>query len=152
MSAFMVSTLHIDLLVSAAVGHNRTEQLRWFASAADDNARSMQDMRRAGTDNADAIGAMLIAENAASLNYRYPGDAPHELEPYRWSPVTDWQPLVVLKAIDCFAYQACEHPGWEASEAWQFCNALRRRMVRQLPGYEAADGWEYTGTSTAAWA
>jgi hypothetical protein len=44
----------------------------------------------------------------------------------------------VAKAIACYEYQACECADWEQSEAVQFCDALRRKMIARLPGYEAA--------------
>ncbi|WP_189168085.1 hypothetical protein [Pilimelia anulata] len=137
--------------MSAAIGTRTDDQLRWFATATDSSQpRSMSDLQWARPDTADAVGAMLLAENAASINYRYPNDEPERPTGYRWTRVPVPGPLVVLKAIDCFDYQACEHPGRETSQAWRFCDALRRKMIRQLPGYSAADGWEYTGTTVGS--
>jgi hypothetical protein len=41
------------------------------------------------------------------------------------------------------AYQSCEHPGWEESEARKFCQQLTEGAIARLPGYEAA-AWEIT--------
>jgi hypothetical protein len=50
---------------------------------------------------------------------------------------------VVLKAIDCYRYQSCEHPGWASSEAQQFCLALQALAINHLPGYDQAP-WDIT--------
>ena len=47
----------------------------------------------------------------------------------------------MLKALACYEYQACEHAEWPTSEAYQFCEALRRRAIPRAPGYDAAE-WE----------
>ena len=46
-----------------------------------------------------------------------------------------FDPVKILAAINCYEYQACEHPEWKTSEARDFCEALRDRMIRMLPGY-----------------
>jgi hypothetical protein len=46
-----------------------------------------------------------------------------------------FEALQVLKACACYAYQSCEHSGWEASEAHAFIQALKDKAVRTLPGY-----------------
>jgi hypothetical protein len=46
-----------------------------------------------------------------------------------------------LKAISCYEYQSCEHPGWRKSEAHAFCEALRDMAIGCLPGYDDAP-WE----------
>ena len=38
----------------------------------------------------------------------------------------------MLKAVSCYEYQACEHPGWLASEANLFCDALRHKLIGLL--------------------
>ena len=52
----------------------------------------------------------------------------------------------MLGAINCYEYQACEHPGWKASEARSFCEALTARMIHMLPGYGNGP-WEVTDAS-----
>jgi hypothetical protein len=55
----------------------------------------------------------------------------------------------LLNAVHCYEYQACEHPGWETSEAHAFCKALERRLISKLPGYN--DGpWAISRTSIPA--
>jgi hypothetical protein len=115
--------------------------------------------------NRDAVGQMLAAENAKSLRARY-SDADEGMvaewadDGYVWqipgsefTPFGDYQLTAVaaLKAIECYAYQACEHRGWHASSAAAFCDALRKRLIDYLPGYEDAPwGWS-DETSPSGW-
>jgi hypothetical protein len=47
------------------------------------------------------------------------------------------------KALDCYEYQSCEHPGWSASGARAFCERLRSSLVGAMAGYGDAP-WEWT--------
>ena len=97
-------------------------------------------------ENADQTGQMLWRENHLSVNHRY--DELPKVEPsspYIFErPLKRLQhngrldPMQVLKAIDCYEYQSCEHPGWLKSEAKAYCGVLRRRIVHSLPGYDEA--------------
>jgi hypothetical protein len=49
------------------------------------------------------------------------------------------------KAIDCYVYQACEHPDWLESEACKWISTLKDRLSRHVPGYDAAE-WGYPGS------
>jgi hypothetical protein len=60
MSAFVVSKHHIDLLVSAAIEQSVSVKFGNFTA-----------FETATEDNAQAIGAMLWAENMRSVVYRY---------------------------------------------------------------------------------
>ncbi len=42
------------------------------------------------------------------------------------------------KALSCFEYQACEHPGWADSEAHGALVALREGMLARVKGYADA--------------
>lgn len=139
MSAFIVSPDHIDYLVQAAIAAGIGQpRIHW---PADDPADRVPVTR----DTATHIGRLLMAANVASVAYRYadiprdelPGAAPdaYTFTPYRVGMVTDAQ---ALKALDCFEYQACEHPEWQDSPAQRFCDILRGRIIRRLPGYDAA--------------
>lgn len=154
MSAFEVSDTHIDALVSAALSGGPADTLSWYhgenSAVSDDGTLngSYEDyhaeltrMRREVTrENAETWGATLLAENRASVNYRYEED---EIEaPYIFTEYTGRiNPVAILSALACYEYQACEHPGWAASEAHSFCDALRHHMIRKLDGYSSAP-WE----------
>jgi hypothetical protein len=141
MSAFLVELAHIDVLVRAGLStvlpYDTT--LQWL-----DDVGDRQELTPA---TAGRTGAMLIAANMASVNYRYTRDDVepvylHTDRPFRPDPV------VVLKAIACFEYQSCEPPGWHDSEASSFCVNLRARMIHRLPGYDDAP-WVITDLAQA---
>jgi hypothetical protein len=92
---------------------------------------------------------MLWKENMISVAHRYSGPV-EELPGDRYvedgitkpdvaaQAVIAFNAVQVLKACNCLEYQSCEHPGWEASEAHAFLQALKDKAVRALPGYETA--------------
>lgn len=115
----------------------------------------------------DAV-ALLFRQNLTSIHARYPDtvDNPSNMPGpcsigERLAADPEWvpefrriaaelpPPVVVLKALDCYEYQACEDDGWQASEAKRLCDALRAKMIRRLPGYENAP-WEWTERKAAA--
>lgn len=140
MSAFVVSHAHIDALLTFAdnkrmlndIGYHidRNKQFTW-------------------TD----IGRILLAENERSVCHRYPdttpGDCPgtigEEAISYRFKT---WQPafrmqftqlcVTVIKACDCFDYQACETDDYAESISHRIIEAIRAKAVRCLPGYDNA--------------
>lgn len=165
MSAFIVDKAHINALVHAALrGHGADRGLRWYdldtdqlwsdCGSADEYFRLVQVHTHEAThETANQVGRMLWLENLASVAARYPHDAsgerpgPYDLtdeaiSAYTYDRSTPYyEPVQVLKALACYEYQSCEHPGWKRSEARRFCEALRHKMINALPGYDAAD-WE----------
>jgi hypothetical protein len=96
-----------------------------------------------------AAGAELWAENHRSVNHRYDEHS----EPPAYAPPTAellLDPAAVVKAIDCYVYQSCEHPGWAGSRADRFCQRLRTAAMTGLPvaaigsdtGRPYPHGWE----------
>tara|TARA_R110000868_G_C10651982_1_gene745044 strand:+ start:34 stop:459 length:426 start_codon:yes stop_codon:yes gene_type:complete len=86
------------------------------------------------------IFATLAVENVKSLASRYPSEDWDPIEPMR-EHVEDYpslSPVAVIKLAHCYAYQACEHPGWEASEACKMIDSLVSRVSHDLPGYDDA--------------
>jgi hypothetical protein len=171
MSAYMVDREHIDALVELVVfgpgnrpvghpggGWRSSGPVRWWTvDAATLRKAAWDDLddlrRRADPTVADATGAMLIAANLASIHHRYPdtrdgGAVPGPALAYWDEPYVARfvhpAPTAVegLKLLDCYEYQACEHPEWPTSEAQSFCDALRSRLIHELDGYDAAPwGW-----------
>lgn len=121
MSAFIVSKRHIDAIVTTANA--------WDERPADP----------------DELGRMLWIENVCSVDHRYNEhsiDAMADALTYSWpafAPVLS--PVEALKAIACYEYQSCEHPGWEASKAHAFVRDFRLEAISRLPGYREA-AWE----------
>lgn len=164
MSAFMVDKAHIDALVTAAFAIGQEGPLRWFARSLTEEETTLAHQvgapwgaegpeiarmlsRYATPEEADRIGQMLMRENRLSVNHRYGENEVEGIYTYKRSALPRAvNPVVILKGLDAFEYQACEHPGWERSEAHAFCQALRRRMIRRLPGYDDAP-WEITSAT-----
>lgn len=121
MSAFQVSNKHIDAMVAARqllkAGH--------FAVAP-----NLSD---------DEFGRLLIRENMASLaaRYRDPIDEA-EIAAYTYTPCRLPMVVALIKAVHCYQYQACEHEGWEKSDAAGYCREMLDGLSRQLPGYNDA--------------
>lgn len=140
MSAFIVGKVHIDALVQAGLTFSRHDRMRWYLPA----SGTQRCYHELDHTTVDAVGRMLWAENVTSWRYRYP-DGPLVAEGTDYTfPVTRAKRLSAvetLKAVSCYEYQSCEHPGWETSEAKAFCDALRMRAIHGLPGYEDA-AWE----------
>jgi len=134
MSAFEVGTDHIDAMLTAGfvVAERNQGKFYWYHEGT---------ARHLTLETAGAVGAMLAAENRRSVNYRYSED---ELEaPYLFNRLPGTPaPVIVFKILDCYEYQSCEHPEWTGSEAYVFCQMLRRRWIHRLPGYDDAPGWE----------
>jgi hypothetical protein len=149
-SSFEVDDTHIDVLVSAALQKRDREHLRWYhgdvpspepgvaLGAGEAYMAALQQTRREVTrDTAGHWGAVLVAANKAAVNYRYDNDEIEEAYEFTEYAGT-FSPVAILRALDCYEYQACDDPAWAASEAWSFCNALRRRTIRDLAGYSEA--------------
>ena len=158
MSAYVVDKRHIDALVTAALRlPHPGSQMRWLDPGAPEEtdyqrgevwgstalASYRTRVRYMTRENATAVGRMLLFENMRSVSHRY--DEPLELPDYDYTTYgLTLTPVQILMALSGFEYQACEHPGWENSEAHAFCEALQREAIRALPGYDDAGTWEIT--------
>ena len=143
MSAYIVDTDTLDLLVTAAIDgppHRRGlrvvhggRKVRTFGA---DPLNTRQD--------ADTLGQLLHNANVASVNYRYAGgDGPGTYTFRRVSGiggvgVTYWD---VITSADCLAYQSCEMPGWGDTFSAAVIRAIRDKAVDLLTPEGAAWGW-----------
>lgn len=156
MSAFVVDPVHIDLVLSVAVNgpadHGGSYGLAWHGPYVDELLEgSASGPVRA--DVADPAGRALLDECVASVSHRYPGDVADRLpgvipgfDPGRYEWTDFGRPMSAIeccKAVACYEYQSCEHPGWSRSGARAFCERLRRSLVGEIAGYEEAP-WEWT--------
>ncbi|VGO12402.1 hypothetical protein PDESU_00954 [Pontiella desulfatans] len=148
MSAYIVAKEHVAYLAAMAMagtGKPYGGGLEWY------HGESSRDCIREGELTAAVEAAnMLWKENMISVAHRY-SDPVEELPGDRYveDDITEadvafqqatvaFEPVQVLKSCNCLEYQSCEHPGWEASEAHAFLQALKDKAVRALPGYERA--------------
>lgn len=144
MSAFMVGKTHIDAMLTAGLFFAQPRgNLRWWFPKLDPKKgyiNQERNRRELTHETAGRVGAMLLAENRRSVNYRYEEDEIEE--PYLFTELRGTpDAIITLKAVACYEYQSCEHAEWEESEAYQFCESLRRVAINKLPGYEKAP-WE----------
>jgi hypothetical protein len=114
MSAYVVSKAHIDAMLSSMSPYTRSRN----------------------GNNMNAIGQKLVNQNYRSVNYRY--HEHDEPEVYRFKLRMPLKPVEVIKACDCYAYQSCETPDWEDTEAYKICRQIREDAIHRLPGYEEA--------------
>lgn len=82
----------------------------------------------------------LIETNLASLRARY-SDVEEEEELsriYTYNPEKGLPPMQVYKLAECYAYQSCEHDGWEGSQEKLWMEALKDSIINNLPEYKNA--------------
>lgn len=125
MSAFVVSDNHINTLVTFGKLHrcrvyigNPTTHLDFF-------------------DQPDLIARILYKANVDSVNYRYREHEPAASFKYKTAGVYA-KPIEIIKACDCFDYQACEVPDYDNTAAAKLIDSVRRAAIRALPGYDGA--------------
>ena len=142
MSAYIVEKRHIDFLVQVTcdftvyVHHGGTARQYTGAETAEERRK---------------LGQMLIDECVKSVTFRYsnsrqeiqdnlPGawEGGHTYEPAKgvW---TDLNIAQVAQSCSCFSYQACEHPGWEASKAHAVIQGIEKACLSRIRGYEDAE-------------
>ena len=164
MSAYIVSKRHIDAMVGAGLSASPYGELRWrhrdeWHELSHENATEVGAMLWAENETSVSYRysppgrEYYYGEHAAEMEplEELPGgrvseeiapgvvvEMPEWAEPYRYSAIHPLPAVAVLKAIDCYEYQSCEHPEWEESEAFAFCDSLRRSLIGSLPGYDQA--------------
>jgi hypothetical protein len=131
MSAWIVFPIHISYLVACAL------------ELAPDGFLTFGKGRLLTPHTRDQIGRLLMDENVRSVQHRYDRDSFEDLPgPVDKSGIRDYRhieldievdPIVLLKRIDCYAYQSCECPDWEDTDAYAFCQVVRELVEAQLP-------------------
>jgi hypothetical protein len=137
LSAYIVNHSHIDALLSYAIKHNVCYVVRETNALIEITAR-----------NASEIGRILLDENERSVRHRYadsddvPGTIGEEGASYKFRnwPVLP-EALIILKACDCFDYQACETDDYDTTLANRIITAIRKKAIIYLPGWSDAPGW-----------
>ena len=123
MSAFLCSSEHISRIVNAA------------------GPRELMSSPIDGLSDAEYTFNALVAENRASLMARYEtDDSDVDMRYVPKRPADDFvKAIAIIKLIHSYAYQSCEHDGWEASKAKQWVDSLEHSLLHRVPGYEAAE-------------
>jgi hypothetical protein len=133
MSAFYVSKKTIDCIITTAIVGASDSEPGWYPAHLG--------AQQIDLFNASRIGAVLWNENLISILYRYPRDKSSDYdapEDYKFQTQPKVSTAQAIKLIDCYAYQSCEHDGWETSASAKFCNELRGQLTSKMPGYDAA--------------
>lgn len=127
MSAFVLDNKHINVIMSAAAPRYPGDGFSYY----------WQGQRHYSGGRTQEIGQKLVDENFRSVNYRYNKAE----QPYTFLNIVlrrVYSPVEVIKACNCYNYQACETPDWKDTEARAIVHALRKRAIRQLEGYDEA--------------
>lgn len=125
MSAYIVEKITIDAIVHF---FSRTQYNLYVGNTLRFDPNKFNDLQR--------IGQILTDENYRSVNYRYDTET---LAPiYLYHRTQAFAPVVILKLLACYDYQACETPDYERSIACKIANEIRKNAVTFLPGYEDA--------------
>ena len=105
------------------------------------------DLERRPQTAADFYANLLFNENVRSVKHRYPEsdslpgpiDLPGKIIMPLIRPISDADPIQILKTLDSLEYQSCETEDWEETPACMLVNAIRKAAVHDLPGYEEAE-------------
>jgi hypothetical protein len=131
MSAWVVSSHHIDLLVSAAIDRGVSGKL------APDGT-----LQKVTESNAQAFGLMLWTENVPSVVYRYnlPGTEEEQnyrlaLASYSFRYYPGIRAAAAAKALACFDYQSCECADYRDTAAAFFVRQLTEIIGHEPEGY-----------------
>lgn len=127
MSAFVVSDKHINSL------------LTWANINMDGiNLPDGDILSFKVVDDLQKLAQILLDENYKSVNYRYNRNDSETIE-FHFTPVLT--PVEILKACECFDYQACETNDYKESAAYRIIDWIKGSAIGKLPGYESA-AWE----------
>lgn len=135
MSAFQVPKSHILYLVAAAT--SPTIVRPWHQVSWSDPSGARHMIGGGDATEAARIANVLAAENARSVDHRYPngsnGPAGRDVfEPRDMCRVMACDAAQVIRACDCYNYQACETDDYDATEAAAFIRAVRESAVNRL--------------------
>ena len=146
MSAYICDKHHLIYLAIAAESNRIGGRQCSFSYFHDGETHYL----RASDYEAQADSAnMLLMENIKSVGFRYgqstsaglPGPTTVEIITSQDICRTSFKsldPVQVIKACDCYSYQACEHDGWKTSKAKAFIDSLRHKAAKAFPGYDDA--------------
>ena len=137
MSAFIVDPAHIQAIVRFALTPDYQAHIAFSYYSRLQQERIYPD--------ATELGQLLTDANVESVSYRY--NRPSDPIPFTRDAPFSSRPIIsavqCIKACDCLAYQSCEHPGWDSSDANAALQAIKHEACKRLPDYDDA-AWEIT--------
>jgi hypothetical protein len=126
MSAFLLSNKHIATLINSARPKFEADSFSY---------RYKEEVFYSNGDRG-RLGQVLMEQNYRSINTRYNEKTAAPKFADDWNTSAD--PVVILKACDCYDYQSCETDDYEQTEAYVIVQAIRHRNISRLPGYDKA--------------
>lgn len=131
MSAFIVSDECINTITNAILATVKHDP-------------ECQDLVRQPVD----LALLLIRENAASVDYRY-RESKDKPTGFAFRPMEVGQNApAVIKALQCYEYQSCEHPGWGESRAYALIHRAAFYWARRVCEMTTAPAGKY---NSAPW-
>jgi hypothetical protein len=133
MSAFICDDYHISVLAV-------------YAASGREQAYVYYDGKLYTPLDAHEVAAILHAENVRSVNERYrKNEQPSfTFQPAAYRCMDQYSPVEIIKACNCYNYQACETDDYSSTLAKCIIDAIVSKAIRRLPGYEAAE-WGIRG-------
>lgn len=134
MSAFIVSDKHIAAMIEFARTHDAYSSGYWWK-----DTKTGEEVKHMFDNEA---AQKLVNENYRSVNYRYQDNTqPKKYNPFQSLSPQNLDPVQILKACNCYDYQACETNDYNESEARYIVDQIRHLAINALIGYEEAQ-WE----------
>ena len=122
MSAYVVSDLHINTLVSWAAKHNVT---------------LYSPVRISIQAEPERIAGLLYTANVESVNSRYSEDEMSDA--FRFEGVRSLpEPVTIIKLCHCLDYQSNEVTDYDETIGAAILRAIEGAAIRALPEYDAA--------------
>jgi hypothetical protein len=138
----MCDDCHLTALAAFAVKHSLT---------------AVRDVDLNEAQSIDRVRIMLGRENVASLRARYGKQDDYVGTSCPHAKANTFDPAAIVKACDCYSYQACEHSGWQMSPARLLIQKIRLAAL-SLAGWNGRDPAELDigskampGYNEAAW-
>lgn len=125
MSAWIMDPINIDAMVQCL---GRAQEPLYICDGFRLDPKKREDLERAGQ--------ILTDENYRSVNFRYDEEA--QTRAYRYKRTYTFTPVVILKLLACYEYQACEAPDYEQSTACKLVAVIRKEAIKRLAGYDNA--------------
>lgn len=139
MSAFYVGRRHI----ASMVRFGRIENS--FGLTAGGRLDATASINLSNPENSERAAAILVDGNRLGLIARYGKSGVEKAEPLiRYEEIMSTaliSVLAMLKACDCYDYQACERKNYEVSRAAFLVHILRNHAIGLLPGYKEQMSW-----------
>ena len=129
MSAFLVTDTHINAM------------LRYYHTRGRHPASYYHEGSRVMINDWPEAGQLLVDQNYSSVYARYEGrhGATDQAHAFKYRVVCPMYSAVeIIKACDCYNYQACDTGDYYQSKAHSLVDAIRECAIDNLPGYDEA--------------